>query len=306
MFARRLEINVYSVKAVTVLTGISADTLRAWERRYQAVQPRREGNGRRVYSPEDVARLQLLKDVSNLGHPIGKLAKLDDGELRVLLIHKPASDSVQGTPLANRLVQAVTDYRSDMIDELLGLAITGMSPLEAARDVLAPALREVGDLWHQGNLSIAQEHLLSASMERLVFSLIHTYQKQPRGPKMLFATLSGERHAFGILLSAYIAASRRVRCYFFGTDLPAEDLIEAARRIEPDVIAISMIDSPIGDRTIQQLEHLFSELPKGVRLWLGGSAISKHELADKPKNCMLMRDLDEFNQHLDYLCTKLD
>src|SRR6187401_688956 len=50
---------LYPIRAVSRLTGIGIDTLRAWERRYRAVEPVRDRRGR-MYSDEDVARLRLL------------------------------------------------------------------------------------------------------------------------------------------------------------------------------------------------------------------------------------------------------
>ena len=49
----------YPIRAVSKLTGIAIDTLRAWERRYGAVTPVRDSRGR-LYSDADVARLRLL------------------------------------------------------------------------------------------------------------------------------------------------------------------------------------------------------------------------------------------------------
>jgi DNA-binding transcriptional MerR regulator len=68
---------LYPIRAVAKLTGLSIDTLRAWERRYAAVEPQRDDRGR-LYSETDVRRLHLLRAAVERGHAIGRLATLSD------------------------------------------------------------------------------------------------------------------------------------------------------------------------------------------------------------------------------------
>src|SRR5512134_2686564 len=79
---------MYSIKAVSQATGLTVETLRAWERRYRAVVPVRDDLGRRVYRAEDVLRLRRLREATDRGHPIGRLVHLDDTSLAGLL-HEP-------------------------------------------------------------------------------------------------------------------------------------------------------------------------------------------------------------------------
>ena len=73
----------YPIRAVSKLTGIGIDTLRAWERRHGAVTPIRDDRGR-MYTDADIARLRLLRGAVEHGHTIGRLAALTDAELRHL------------------------------------------------------------------------------------------------------------------------------------------------------------------------------------------------------------------------------
>ena len=76
---------MYSIKAVAQATGLTVETLRAWERRYGVVVPNRDEGGRRVYRAEDVLRLRRLREATERGHPIGRLAGLSDDGLASLL-----------------------------------------------------------------------------------------------------------------------------------------------------------------------------------------------------------------------------
>lgn len=73
--------NLYRIGAVARLTGIPADTLRIWERRYDVVKPQRTEKGGRLYSQDDVTRLTLIKTLVDQGHAISTVANLHIDEL---------------------------------------------------------------------------------------------------------------------------------------------------------------------------------------------------------------------------------
>lgn len=78
------------IGAVSRITGIPVDTLRAWERRYAVVAPRRAGGSARLYDEQDVERLQRIKRLVDAGHAIGSIAGLPREELDALLsMHSP-------------------------------------------------------------------------------------------------------------------------------------------------------------------------------------------------------------------------
>jgi DNA-binding transcriptional MerR regulator/methylmalonyl-CoA mutase cobalamin-binding subunit len=281
------------MKAVCQLTGLSPDTLRAWERRYGAVQPKRDGNGRRVYEGAEVARLRLLRQAVDLGQPIHRAARLSTAELESLLREAREGEPAQGlTNLVVRLLDAVANYRPDLCDEILGRAITGLSPRDAVHFVLTPALVQAGSRWHAGEFSAAQEHLLTASVERLVMATLHTFQKSARGPGMVFGTLAGERHAIGSLLAAFLAASQGVRCIYLGADLPPAELAQAAVRSGAAVVVLSLATA--NPSLGRQVQELCRELTPGIEVWLGGAAIKDLDQAGLSEKCIRLSSFDDF------------
>ncbi|MCB1725886.1 MAG: MerR family transcriptional regulator [Gammaproteobacteria bacterium] len=71
----------YRIGAVARLTGISPDTLRIWERRYDIVKPERTPKGGRLYSHQDVTRLTMIKTLVDQGYAISTVANLAIEEL---------------------------------------------------------------------------------------------------------------------------------------------------------------------------------------------------------------------------------
>ncbi len=291
---------MYSIKAATLMTGVSSETLRAWERRYGAVAPRRDENGRRVYAPADITRLKLLHHACQLGHAIGRLALMSNEQLTALVRHQSEMvNNAEITPLTAQLIDALRQYRVDRCEEILGRTIAGLSVTSMVKDVVSPALKEVGEGWFRGEISVGQEHIFSALIHGLIHSLLNIYKNRNRGPKMIFTTPSGERHEFGLLFSALLASHHGADCYYLGADLPLAELKEAARQLHPRVVVLSVVRRPIAPEQIEQVHHLATFLEGLSQLWLGGGAtgdISYH------RNCVWLSDLDDFNERLQIIC----
>ena len=109
----------YPIRAAASLTGLSIDTLRAWERRYQAVTPNRGKRGR-AYGEGHIRRLILLRDAVVRGHAIGQVAGLEDGELEKLLLGPatiaPASVPESCTALATMVESTVSKSSVEFTD----------------------------------------------------------------------------------------------------------------------------------------------------------------------------------------------
>ena len=111
--------------AVANMLRMPVATLRVWERRYQLTQPTLSPGGQRLYSVDDVRRLALLKQLSDLGHAIGSLAPLDMLQLqRVVSTHADAmaatrKDERPDTPP----LKAVRAWRLAVIGTALGTRI---------------------------------------------------------------------------------------------------------------------------------------------------------------------------------------
>jgi MerR family transcriptional regulator, light-induced transcriptional regulator len=218
----------YPIRAVSKLTGIGIDTLRAWERRHGAVTPFRDDRGR-MYTNADIARLRLLRGAVEHGHTIGRLAGLTDAELRHLAATAGASAVSEVAPTRRTpidtaaLTAALQKYDATAIDQRISRLASVLPPLELLRDVLMPVLAQVGDDWHRRPARIAHEHLMSSTMRNILGSFLRLYARpEASSPRLLFATLAGERHEIGTLGAAMLAASSsassRASSPFLGVD----------------------------------------------------------------------------------------
>jgi DNA-binding transcriptional MerR regulator len=289
---------MYSIKAITLLTGLSAETLRAWERRYACITPLRNDTNRRHYSQQDLEKLMLLAQLTSNGHTISKIANLNSEALRSLQKQAHVSDKDSQHPLLKQIIDAVMDYSIDRCEQLLKRALVASEPLEYARDILLPALKKVGELWHEEKLSIAQEHMFTCCVNRIVLSMVNNLSNaSANSPAILFATTSDETHECGILLSCLLAATLQYRCYFLGANLPGKDIAQATQHLQPDIIVIGLVKTPPEATTLDQL-HIVATAQETASstIWIGGSgAIYCHEQSLLPSpRCELITDITHF------------
>jgi DNA-binding transcriptional MerR regulator len=257
----------YPIRAVSKLTGLSIDTLRAWERRYQAIVPQRSDRGRQ-YTHQNVQRLILLRELVERGHTISQIAPLPDTDLRnALATAQPAGRKAPPIASIHELVELFANFEHTRANDELGRQAALLSPHDLVFGVLLPLMREVGDRWHRGEIGIAQEHLVSSAVRNLFGSLVRLYPPRPGSPKIVIAALSGELHEFGILAAAMIATFSGFNALLLGPNLPAGEMMEAARKTSASIVLVGCSGAPANPAT---LADMVAALPEGAEIWVGG------------------------------------
>jgi DNA-binding transcriptional MerR regulator/methylmalonyl-CoA mutase cobalamin-binding subunit len=292
----------YPIRAVSKLTGIGIDTLRAWERRHGAVTPVRDDRGR-MYTDADIARLRLLRGAVEHGHSIGRLAGLGDAELRHLAatagpIVAAAGDPMRRTSLdTSALSAALHEYDAALIDQEIARLAAVLRPNDLLRDVLMPVLVQVGDDWHRGRAGIAHEHLMSSTVRNVLGSVLRVYARPDVSVRLLFATLSGERHEIATLGAAVLAASSGLRVTYLGPDLPAGEIVESAKRAGAQVLVLGLTTTSAGKTKERELRAIIRDLPKHVELWAGGRGAERHASTIRPRG-LVFGDYTAYQQEL--------
>lgn len=259
----------YPIRAVALMTGLSVDTLRAWERRYRAVTPQRDARGR-VYDDRDVERLKRLAHLVDHGHAIGTIAALSTSALDKLVDN--AAPVTRGHALAAvdlaPLVRAMKVYDLAAIEAVLTRHAVVLPSDTLIFSVVLPMLREAGARWEAGTIRPAQEHLISAIIRSILGGMLRTMPRPADGKPFVFTTLTGERHELGLLCGAVLAAHAGRAVTYLGPDLPAADIVHAvtARHASTLVVAATIADAT----TVREIRPL-RRLDPEVSLWVGGT-----------------------------------
>jgi DNA-binding transcriptional MerR regulator/methylmalonyl-CoA mutase cobalamin-binding subunit len=298
---------LYPIRAVAKLTGLSIDTLRAWERRYQAVIPERGRRGR-LYTEGDLQRLHLLREVVGRGHAIGQVARLGDQDLRQFL--EPPAKATQNRDAGEQPTSGLSDVLKPLVGAIekfdyagadleLNRLATLVQPRQLIHEVVLPLMRLVGKQFCSGKLDIAQEHLTSAILRNLLGALVRTYPVRGATSKLLFATPPGELHEFGILAGAMLAAGGGLGIVYLGPNLPPEDIISAAKRSSSQVVVLGTLAA--NEQLGNTVKQVLTGLQGRTELWLGGGQAAEITRGIDSPRIVVIRDFEEFERNLQRL-----
>ena len=273
----QIEELTYPLGSVVRLTGLTPDTLRAWERRYGVVVPLRTPGGTRRYRASDLERLRLVKAAVDAGHRISHVAHLDRDALLQITAAAPPPERLGPDP-TDAVFDALSRLDADEVERRIALQLAALGPTRFARELAPTLLERIGSAWARGELCIAAEHLATSVLRSLLGASLRPSASTGNGSAVVFATLPGERHEMGLLAAAIIASSAGARVVYLGPDLPVDQIAYAAYTTEAGAVAISMV-SQEPEQALSLLRSLRSVLPREVELWLGGAlARSAHDV----------------------------
>lgn len=265
----------FPVGAVTRLTGLSPDVLRAWERRYGVVEPLRTPGGTRRYRESDVVHLRRVKAAVDAGHRIGEVAKLDPAELerRLAARAEPPADPLQTA------LRALERLDGAEAERLISLQLAALGPVRFAREFALPLMDAVGEGWASRRLCVASEHLGSALVRSLLGSALRPTSARRGDPQVVFATPPGERHEIGLLVAALTALGAGAKPLYLGAELPPAELVHAVEASGAAALALSVVALPAAEAQ-RSIATLRRTLPREAELWVGGSLAAQLALPD--------------------------
>jgi DNA-binding transcriptional MerR regulator len=214
--------------------GVSPELLRAWERRYGLMEPERSAGGFRLYSNADVARVQRMQKYLSQGLSAAEAA-------RAAIEEAPAPENVATRSLADSaadLQRALERYDEQAANSIVDSALSNLSTETALGEVVMPVLREVGERWAAGELTIAQEHFATNVLRGRLLGLARGWG-HGNGPIALLACTSGERHDLPLMLFGISLRAAGWRIVFLGADIPASTIEQAVRSIAPAVVILA-------------------------------------------------------------------
>jgi MerR family transcriptional regulator, light-induced transcriptional regulator len=238
--------------------GVAPETLRAWERRYGVLRPGRTSGGYRVYGSADERRARRMRELIESGWAAGEAAHAVTAAVE--------AESAQRTDgAAHELLSALLRFDAPgahaAFDRLLGAR-----SLDAAlRDMILPMLRQVGDGWERGEVSVAQEHFATELITGRLRGLGREWGSG-LGPRAVLACPSGERHDIGLLCCALALDRRGWRITYLGADTPVDALATAVDQLDPEVVVIGAVQVA----PLQAVAPALGRLAGRVPIALGG------------------------------------
>ena len=237
----------YTVQEVSDRTGVPAATLRQWERRYGTPRPSRTESGYRLYSENDLDLIAAITRHIGDGVPASRATELAKHDV---LVTAP-DDAVVGVTTAGaapahapvlyrrRLVDAAIRLDEAGADRVFSEALAAHSVERVLSEVVAPALVDVGELWHGGRIPTTTEHFASNFVQNRLRSLLRLAATNTRGEEVIVACAPGDQHELGPLMLAVLLRRAGHRVYYVGADTPVADLVGMAATLKPRCLMVS-------------------------------------------------------------------
>lgn len=301
---------MFSIRQMIELTGLSEFTIRGWENRYSAFKPLRSETGRREYTKSDIERALLLRELLKRGHKISKIATLKNHKLQELFEQTEEKrhlekSSIQTDSLVSEAVEMMALQKWTELSFLLK-NISSKNTCQMILEFFLPLLSELANQVEAGLVSIAQEHVLSSFLKERIYSALSELDKKKSPPKaaknirFVLATPEGDYHEIGLLLAHLLIRSHGITSLYLGPHTPAKDLAETALRFEAThLLIVSTVSKKQGAH--QELLSFVSDVQKKVgshlQILLAGSQ-SPHIPQEKKSTLVSLGHFFEFDTYL--------
>lgn len=228
-------------------TGVSPELLRAWERRYSLLRPERSSGGYRLYSVEDERRVRTMTGALGRGLAAGEAAKLALGD---------GTDA----PSAGSLVEALVAFDDVGAHAALDRLLSTLTLETVLRDSVLPALRELGERWQRGEITIGQEHFASNLLRGRMLGLARGWDRGS-GPRALLACPAGEQHDLSLIAFGLALREHGWRITYLGADTPLATIDETATALRPDLVVVAAVDASRLSAGAEGLRDLGARFP---------------------------------------------
>ncbi len=257
----------HSIGTVSRATGLTADTIRVWERRYGRPKPIRLASGHRRYSDAQLRWMQRVARALSLGVRAGVAVLASEAELdRLVGDAAPGEVEAEVAPL----VEAVAARDRDGLERQLHHAYHAEGALRFFDRHLAPLLRVVGDRWASGDLDVRHEQFAS----EVSCALLRDWRLAARTTTeagVLCALLEGERHAIGLHMAALTVSTHAVPTWVLAAPTGPDAIAERAATLGCTAVAVSVSSSSTGPTTTARLDALRAALRDDIALLVGGA-----------------------------------
>jgi len=206
-----------------------------------------------------------------------------DQARQALAESEPALDESELDPerefdrLALRYLQDVLEGNtSKALDKVLAAVGDGVTPTDIYKQVLLPAQREIGRLWHLGDVTVAEEHMVTSATQRAMAVVVHAAGRaEPIGKTMVAAAVAGNAHDIGLRAVSDVYHMAGWRAIYLGADVPMQELPATLTFFEADLLLLSATLSTQVPRVRRTVAAVRDRCERDVKILVGGAAFDE-------------------------------
>ena len=288
----------FSISQLAQFSGIKAHTIRAWEQRYDALNPGRSEGNTRFYNNSHLKRLLNIVSLLDFEYKVSELCGMKDEELFQLLEEKETtgSNDLKYGYYISQLISAGVNYDEIYFEKIFANSLLTFGFKETYSMVVVPMLKRLGLMWTTNKLPPAQEHFVSNLIRQKLFVAIDSLPppKKEKGTAILFLP-ENEFHEIPLLFAHFILRFHEVKSIFLGSNLPMDSLLESIKDLEPDYLLFFLIHEDIPenvDLCIQKYQEVHS---KDIFI-AGNSKLLKKLKKDKGGKIKIMNSIEDLEK----------
>jgi DNA-binding transcriptional MerR regulator len=263
------------------LTGISVHTLRVWEKRYGAPHSERLPSGHRRYPKDEVPRLRAIARALESGYRASKVVTGTLEELQGLLgaqefiSSKPEQPAAESGQISRELIiekwiGAIHQYDDEFLNHSFYEIWSKEGPLNFILEYSAPFVDRVGNGWVDGELTVGQEHFVTANLSDFLSSKWRQLNVRKEGPTAVLSTLPEETHNLGLLMCAVVTSLADFKVVYLGPNSPVEDIIKTTEDCNAQLLCMSISNCVDSKKATDQLRQIRRTLNKSTNMIIGG------------------------------------
>src|SRR5215469_8984383 len=289
---------LYNTKSVVHHTGVPAPTLRAWERRYGILSPRRSDNDYRLYSERDMMTVTWLRERVESGMTISQaialLRSLEPIRRRGHRARSKPPESPEAGPAVASPAVTIDRFSLDSLGATLLEQFGNLDEYAAHRTIMqalavytvediclhlfAPVLVEIGHRWARGELDTTVEHFAAALIRALLDGLFRSAATSGSGPLTLVGCAPGELHELGALMLALFLRRAGVCVAYLGQNVEVEGLVAMVASLRPICVLLSAAQASQA-AALAPLADRLKVASKQTALYFGGQAYEGNPVA---------------------------
>lgn len=286
---------MYSIKQLSVLTGIKAHTIRIWEKRYSMFSPSRTETNIRRYSDADLRLALNIKLLLSLGYKISRIASMSSDEM-VSLINK--GSNVVGTPtVPESLLSAAIRMDEKAFVETFNEVVNARGFEWTYEKMLIPFQRRMGLLWQSGGIVPAQEHFTSNLLRNAIIKASQDVKVKPsKESRILFYLPEDELHEIGLLYFNYIAQSEGYSTIYLGQSVPFDDIVSIAKKQNVAMLFTALTVAKPDDFFVKHFANLQAQL-SNTKIGVTGYQVEQGAIKI-PSNVAIVSSATDFKNYL--------
>ncbi|MED3914263.1 MerR family transcriptional regulator [Priestia megaterium] len=259
----------YNIKAISNMVGIQPGTLRAWERRYQILNPVRNDSGHRLYTEEDLGKLKWLTEKVSGGFTISQAVSLLETESSTVGTFEEEGEVDSPQKIRDELLTMLLSFKEGKAQDLINHAFSLYSVEKVVIDILGSLLVTVGDMWEKGQITSAHEHYTTQVLKTRISMIFYSLPSNGLLPKAIAVCGPNETHEVGLLVFTLFLRRKGFEVIYLGSSIEDKDVELIVKEVDPTFLFMSCTMMENAEKTLNLTNQMIKKFPH-LKVGLGG------------------------------------